>query len=208
MKFVCRDVTALWRFWMHEEKYICLCCGELWGIYGVNKAAVCRNVPPYGFIKLPTVRRCVLTRSWWLSNYCGWNASDCKVLVVKSSSSLGGATARGGPWPSLQYASRSLGPFLCLSIRLYPSFSGPWTRHPGISFLVFLFVLLHTAFRTASFLGLLCLAFLLYALVVKYFTHTFPFFSSDISVNLKKFKQTTSASFHVLCKSLLTSMTR
>ena len=62
-----------------------------------------------------------------------------------------GATARGGPWPPLQYASRSLGSLLYLSIRLYPSFSGPWTRHPAISFLVFLFVLLHTAFRTASF---------------------------------------------------------
>ena len=80
-----------------------------------------------------------------------------------SSSSSVGATVRGGPWPPLQYASRSLGPLLCLSIRLYPSFSGPWTRHPAISHLVFLFVLLHTAFRTASFLGLLCLAFFLYA---------------------------------------------
>jgi hypothetical protein len=30
---------------------------------------------------------------------------------------------------------------LCLSIRLFPSFSGPWTRHPAVSFLVFLFVL-------------------------------------------------------------------
>ena len=65
-----------------------------------------------------------------------------------------GATARGGPWPLLQYASRSLVSLLYLSIRLHPSFSGPWTRHPAISFLVFLFVLLHTAFRTASFLGL------------------------------------------------------
>ena len=53
---------------------------------------------------------------------------------------FGGATARGGPWPSLQYASRPLDPLLCLSIRLFPSFSGPWTRHPAISFLVFLFV--------------------------------------------------------------------
>jgi hypothetical protein len=34
---------------------------------------------------------------------------------------------------------------LCLSIRLHPSFSGPWTRHPAISFLVF--ALLRTAFR-------------------------------------------------------------
>ena len=61
-----------------------------------------------------------------------------------------GATARGGPWPPLQYASKPLDPLPCLSIRLFPSFSGPWTRHPAISFLVFLFVLLHTAFR-ASF---------------------------------------------------------
>ena len=71
-------------------------------------------------------------------------------MGIKSSSSVG-ATARGGPWPPLQYASRSLGPLLCLSFRLHPSFSGPWTRHPAISFLVFLFVLLHTAFRTESF---------------------------------------------------------
>ena len=62
-----------------------------------------------------------------------------------------GATAWGGPWPPLQYASRSLGSLLYLSIRLYPSFSGPLTRHPAISFLVFLFVLLYTAFLTASF---------------------------------------------------------
>ena len=34
-------------------------------------------------IKLATVRRSVLPRSWWLNNYYGWNASDCKVLVVK-----------------------------------------------------------------------------------------------------------------------------
>ena len=72
------------------------------------------------------------------------------------------ATARGGPWPPLQYASRPLGSLLYLSIRLYPSFSGPWTRHPAFSFLVFLFVLLHTAIRTASFLGLRCLTFFLY----------------------------------------------
>jgi len=65
-----------------------------------------------------------------------------------------GATARGGPWPPLKYASRSLGSLLSLSILLYPSFSGPWTRQPAISFLVFLFVLLRTAFRTASFFGI------------------------------------------------------
>ena len=70
------------------------------------------------------------------------------------------ATARGGPWPPLQYASKPLDPLLCLSIRLFPSFSGPWTRHPSISFLVVLFVLLHTAFCT-SFLELRCLAFFL-----------------------------------------------
>jgi hypothetical protein len=51
---------------------------------------------------------------------------------------------------------------LCLSIRLFPSFSGPWTHHPAISFLVFLFILFHTAFHTTSFLGLRCLAFVLY----------------------------------------------
>ena len=62
-----------------------------------------------------------------------------------------GATARGGSWPPLQYASRPLDPLLCLSIRLFPSFSVPWTRHPAISFLVFLFVLWHTAFHTFFF---------------------------------------------------------
>ena len=81
------------------------------------------------------------------------NAGSLNFQSTLSSSSSVGATARGGPWPPLQYASRSLGPLLCLSIRLYPSFSGPWTRHPAISFLVFLFVLLHTTFRTASFFG-------------------------------------------------------
>ena len=73
---------------------------------------------------------------------------------------FGGATARDGPWPPLQYASRPLDPLLCLSIPSSPRFSGPWTRHPAISFLVFLFVLLHTAFGT-SFLELRCLAFFL-----------------------------------------------
>ena len=64
-----------------------------------------------------------------------------------------GATAPGGPLPPLQYASRPLGSLLCLSIRLHPSFSGPWTRHPAISFLFFLFVSLRTPFRTTSFFG-------------------------------------------------------
>ena len=64
-----------------------------------------------------------------------------------------GATARGGPWPPLQYASRSLGSLLYLSTRLYPSFSGPWTRHPAISFLVFLFVLLHYQLSPSSSLA-------------------------------------------------------
>ena len=81
---------------------------------------------------------------------------------------FGGATARGGPWPPLQYASKPLDPLLCLSIRLFPSFSGPWTRHPAISFLVFLFVLLHTDFRT-SFLGLKCLPFFLYGQAIVFF---------------------------------------
>ena len=61
-----------------------------------------------------------------------------------------GATTRGEPWPPLQYASKPLDSLLCLSIRLIPSFSGPWTRHPAISFLAFLFVFLHTAFRQLS----------------------------------------------------------
>ena len=73
-----------------------------------------------------------------------------------------GATARGWPWPPIQYASKPLDPLLCLSIRLFPSFSGLWSHHPAISFLVFLFILLHTAFRTTSFLELQCLAFFLY----------------------------------------------
>jgi len=85
-----------------------------------------------------------------------------------------GATARGGPWPPLQYASKSLGSLLYVSIRLYPSFSGPWTRHPAISFLVFLFVLLHTAFRTAPFLGLRCLAFFLYVQVILFLAFNKP----------------------------------
>jgi len=80
-----------------------------------------------------------------------------------------GATARGGPWPPLQYVSRPLDSLLCLSICLHLSFSGPWTRHPAISFLVFLFVLLHTAFRTTFFLGLRCLAFFLYDQAIVFF---------------------------------------
>jgi hypothetical protein len=36
-----------------------------------------------------------------------------------------GATARGGPWPPLQYVSKPLDPLLYLSIRLFPSYSGP-----------------------------------------------------------------------------------
>ena len=79
-----------------------------------------------------------------------------------------GATARGGPWPPLQYASKPLDPMLCPSIRVFPSFSGPWTRHPAISFLVFLFVLLHTAFRT-SFSELRCVAFFLYDQAIVFF---------------------------------------
>ena len=80
-----------------------------------------------------------------------------------------GATARGWPWPPLQYASRPLGSLLCLSILLHPSFSGPWTRHPAVSFLVFLFVSLRTAFSTTSFLGFRCLAFFLYGQAIVFF---------------------------------------
>ena len=58
-----------------------------------------------------------------------------------------GTTARGGPWPPLQHTSKLLGFLLCRSIRWHPSFWGPWTRHPTISFLVFLFVLSHTAWN-------------------------------------------------------------
>jgi hypothetical protein len=65
-----------------------------------------------------------------------------------------GATARGGPWPPLKCASRFLDSLLCLSIRSPLSFSDQWTRLPVISFLVFPFVSLHTAFRITSFLGL------------------------------------------------------
>jgi len=46
---------------------------------------------------------------------------------------FGGATARGGPWAPLQYASKPLDPLLYLSIRLFPSFSDPWTRSPSSS---------------------------------------------------------------------------
>ena len=88
---------------------------------------------------------------------------NCQRLIPPD-----GATARGGPWPPLQYASRPFGSLLCLSIRLHPSFSGPWTRHPAISFLVFLFVSLRTAFRT-SFLGFRCLAFFLYGQAIVFF---------------------------------------
>jgi heme/copper-type cytochrome/quinol oxidase subunit 3 len=35
------------------------------------------------------------------------------------------ATARGKPWPPLQYVSKPLDPLLYLSLRLVPSFSGP-----------------------------------------------------------------------------------
>jgi hypothetical protein len=38
---------------------------------------------------------------------------------------LYGATARGGPWPPFQYASKPLDPLLCPSIRLFTSSSGP-----------------------------------------------------------------------------------
>ena len=74
----------------------------------------------------------------------------------------------GGPWPPLQCASKPLDSLLCLSIHLNPSSSGPWTRDPATSFLVFLFVMLHTAFHT-SFLELRCLAFFLCDLATVFF---------------------------------------
>ena len=49
---------------------------------------------------------------------------------------------------------KPLDSLLCLSIHLNLSSSAPWTRHPATSFLAFLFVLLHTAFRTTSFFGI------------------------------------------------------
>ena len=85
-----------------------------------------------------------------------WNkygVMDDEITVVTCTIILlpDGATARGGPWPPLQCASGPLDSLLCLSIHLNPSSSGPGTRHPATSFLVFLFVLLHTAFRTSFF---------------------------------------------------------
>jgi len=79
------------------------------------------------------------------------NQLDAQFFFSYTSPSFGDATDRGGLWHPLQYTSKSLDPLLCLSIRLFPSLSGPWTHHPSISFLVFLFVLLHTAFCTISF---------------------------------------------------------
>ena len=96
-------------------------------------------------------------------------AQESKQPFIKFFFFFNGSTARGGPWPPLQYASKPLDPLLCLSIHLFPSFSGPWTRHTAISFLVFLLVLLRTAFRTTSFLGLRCLAFFLYDQTIVFF---------------------------------------
>ena len=96
----------------------------------------------FGFLYFVVVRRSRLLRNVLLA---------CSGWQNLFNFFFGGATAWGGPWPPLQYASKSLYPLLCLSIRLFPSFSGPCTRNPAISFLVFLFVLLHTAFRSTSF---------------------------------------------------------
>ena len=91
-------------------------------------------------------------------NGSGGSAVNNNTVNSSGGSSNGsppdGATARDGPWPPLQCASKPLDSLLCLSIHLNPSFSGPWTRHPATSFLAFLFVLLHTAFRTTSFFGI------------------------------------------------------
>jgi len=88
-------------------------------------------------------------------NGSGGSAVNNNTVNSSGGSSNGsppdGATARDGPWPPLQCASKPLDSLLCLSIHLNPSSSGPWTRHPATSFLAFLFVLLHTAFRTSFF---------------------------------------------------------
>jgi len=98
-----------------------------------------------------------------------WHKRRPACIKAQYEAFFGGATARGGPWPPLQYPSKTLDPLLFLSIRLLPSFSGPWTHHPAISFLVFLFVLLHTAFCTKSFLGLRCLELFLYDQAIVFF---------------------------------------
>ena len=95
--------------------------------------------PPFCFQTLTTVTGLLAT------------AVHFNCSLAASCPPPNGATGQGGPWPPLQYASRPLGSLLCLSIRLHPSFSGPWTRHPAISFLVFLFVSLRTAFRASFF---------------------------------------------------------
>ena len=55
-----------------------------------------------------------------------------KLMNLKIIFFFDGTTARGGPSPLLQYTSKLLDPLLCFSIHLFPSFSGPWTRHPAI----------------------------------------------------------------------------
>ena len=107
-------------------------------------------------------------RSCCWCQHCNTNSLYTRLITLFYFFFFDGATARGGPWHPLQYASKPLDPLLWLSIRLFQSFSGPWTRHPAISFLVFLFVLLHTAFRT-SFLELRCVAFFLYDQAIVFF---------------------------------------
>ena len=108
---------------------------------------------------------------WYVSGYISqrFYIFCLKYVLVCRMFLPDGTTARGGPWPPLQCAFRPLDSLLCLSIHLNPSSSSPWTRHPATSFLAFLFVVLHTAFRTTSFLELRCLAFFLYDLATVFF---------------------------------------
>jgi hypothetical protein len=92
-------------------------------------------------------RSCILVEGKHLQ--CRWRQDiareTIRLLLLRWRYSPGWVLA------SLQYTSKPPDPLLCPSIRLFPSFSDPWTRHPTISFLVFLFVFLHTAFRATSF---------------------------------------------------------
>jgi len=85
-----------------------------------------------------------------------------------------GATGRGGPWPPLQYASKPLDTLLSLSlsIRLFPSFSGPLTLNPAISFFCLPLRLVAYSFPYIFFFGgggLRCLAFFQYDQAIVFF---------------------------------------
>jgi hypothetical protein len=69
--------------------------------------------------------RGVLPSQGFVAVFCPHLQSLCCFDTVYIFFFFYGATARGGPWPPLQYVSKPLDPLLYLSIRLYPSFSGP-----------------------------------------------------------------------------------